>query len=111
MLNINQISSRMLGLLEEVSELFERLSMYLPIFEKWATLFPRADYEELSECLMGTYLEYVNVLVGMIIFLRGSGIGTELKRHLVNRVLTANRQYGSDCLFTFVSATIQEIRS
>lgn len=66
----------------EVSELFERLSAYLPIFEMWASLFPRADYDELSECLTKTYLEYISVLVGMIKFLRGSGMGIEFKSHL-----------------------------
>ena len=79
MLTVIQISSRTLELFVEVSELFEKLSTYLRLFEKWASLFPRTDYEELSGCLMGTYLEYINVLVRMIIFLRGSGIGTEFE--------------------------------
>lgn len=70
-----QISSRTLELLVEVSELFERLSTHLRLFEQWASLFPRKDYEELSECLTETYLEYIGALVGMIQFLRGSGIG------------------------------------
>lgn len=70
----------------EISELFERLSTYLPIFEMWASLFPRADYEEISECLTKTYLEYISVLVRMIKFLRGSGIGIEFEWHLCERL-------------------------
>lgn len=73
-----QISSRTLELLLAVSELFERLSKYSRLFEQWANIFPQKDYEELSGCLTETYFEYISALVGMIQFLRGSGMGIHL---------------------------------
>ena len=56
--------------------MLERLSHYLPIFEMWARLFPQADYSDVSECLTRTYLEYIDILVEMIKFLRRSGLGS-----------------------------------
>ena len=80
-----QISSRTLELLVEVLELFGRLSTYLHLFEQWASLFPQQDYKELSECLTATYLEYISALVGMIQFLRGSGMGIHFVANLWER--------------------------
>lgn len=55
--------------------MFDRLCMYLPLFERWITVFPKADYTELSQCIENTCVEFVAFLVKAIIYLRKRNIG------------------------------------
>ena len=58
----------------KVLSMFEKLSIYLPLFETWARLFPEAEYSELSECLKETCVHFIAFIVNAIKYLRRPAI-------------------------------------
>ncbi|KAI1422503.1 hypothetical protein F5Y12DRAFT_762389 [Xylaria sp. FL1777] len=69
-----EISSRSFETFSSICDMVANLSSFLPLFEQWLRLFPTAKFDELSEAIIQTFLEYLSFLVEAIIYLRKSSL-------------------------------------
>lgn len=66
-------SARSVECHEKILSMLQKLSNYLPLFERWRTLFPEASYSELSNTMRSTCLDFITFIIQAINFLRRNG--------------------------------------
>lgn len=70
-----QVSSTSSGMHEQLLDMVEALSMYLPLVQDWTEIFPPSDHAELARNLKKTCSAFVEFLVEAILFFRRSSLG------------------------------------